>query len=287
VHAKKLQSLKRFSACPLDARFEWSIAHIGSFLPLPSFQVLEGYRVSDTNNDTGKEVLWNSPPAYSSLKQVFLEYSSMNVRSAETLIRACRHLESFTFISGPEYSGSEQFTCSKIKEILMSQVQSLTHLYLDMNKLWDYTFEPGWIGPLVDFSNLKHLEIGQYCLIGTRETGLSLCDILPSSIQTLRLEYIDGHIIYHLVRLAAVCQTQFKNLWAVTIVVDNFREIDKCGGGELDAAFNETDILLRLWLKSQLARTSPFPMKIYHKSHMYDRHLRRRCGGRMVGIYQS
>lgn len=65
---------------------------------------------------------------------------------------------------------TEQFTCSEIKEILMSQVQSLTHLYLDMDKQWDHTFDPGWIGSLADFSNLKHLEIGRKCLTGTPET---------------------------------------------------------------------------------------------------------------------
>ena len=87
MHAKKLQSLKRFSACALDGVIEWSLARIGPFLPLPSFQVPEGYPISDTNGDTGEEVLWDSPPAYSSLKRVFLEYSSVNIRSAETLIR--------------------------------------------------------------------------------------------------------------------------------------------------------------------------------------------------------
>lgn len=87
VHAKKLQSLKRFSACALDGVIEWSSAQIGPFLPLPSFQVPEGYTISNTNDDTEEEVLWDSPPAYSSLKRVFLEYSSVNIRSAETLIR--------------------------------------------------------------------------------------------------------------------------------------------------------------------------------------------------------
>ena len=151
----------------------------------------------------------------SMLKQVFLEYSSINVRSAETLIRACRHLEFFTFISGGTYSGPERFTCSEIKEILMLQARSLTHLYLGMDEEWVRTFDPGWIGSLVDFSGLKRLGVGRKCLIGTPETGLSLCNVLPSPIQTLRLEYVNQHIISHLVRLATVYQTQFNNLWAV------------------------------------------------------------------------
>lgn len=175
-----------------------------AFLPLLTFQVLEGYTISDTSDGTGEEVLWNLPPACGSLKQVFLEYYSINVRSAETLTRARRHLESFTFIPGGTHSGPEQFTYSEIKEILMSQAQSLTHLYFDMSEEWDHTFDPGWIGSLVDFNNLKHLEIGQKCLIGTPETGLSLCNVLPSSIQTIRLEYVNQHIVSHLVRLAVV-----------------------------------------------------------------------------------
>lgn len=73
----------------------------------------------------------------------------------------------------------------------MSQVQSLTHLYLDMDEQWDHTFDPGWIRSLADFSNLKHLEIGQKCLTGTPETGLSVCNVLPSSIQTFRPEHVN------------------------------------------------------------------------------------------------
>jgi hypothetical protein len=42
------------------------------------------------------------------------------------------------------------------------------------------------------------------------------------------------------------------------IVVDNFREFDEYDGSKLDAAFNETDILLGLCLSIELARTSPF-----------------------------
>ena len=84
---KKIAILERFSACTLDGVIEWSFAQIGPFLPLPSLQVLEGYTLSDTNDGTEEEVLWDSPPACSSLKQVFLEYSSVNVRSAETLVR--------------------------------------------------------------------------------------------------------------------------------------------------------------------------------------------------------
>jgi len=127
-----------------------------------------------------------------------------------------------------------------------------------MDEQWDHTFNPGWIGSLADFSNLKHLEIGQKCLTGTPETGLRVCNVLPSSIQTFRPEYVNQHIVSHLVRLAGVCQTQFKNLWAVIIVVDNFREFDEYDGSKLDAAFNETDILLGPCLSIEPARTSPF-----------------------------
>ena len=42
------------------------------------------------------------------------------------------------------------------------------------------------------------------------------------------------------------------------IVVDNFREFNEYDGGKLDAAFNETDMLLGLCLSIELARTSPF-----------------------------
>ena len=76
----------------------------------------------------------------------------------------------------------------------MPQARSLTHLCLDMGEEWNHTFDPGWIGSLVDFNNLKHLEIRQKCLIGTPETGLSLCNVLPLSIQTLRLEHVNQHI---------------------------------------------------------------------------------------------
>jgi len=92
----------------------------------------------------------------------------------------------------------------------MSQVQSLTHLYLDMDEQWDHTFDPGWIGSLADFSNLKHLEIGQKCLTGTPETGLIVCNVLPSSIQTFRPEYVNQHIISHLVRLAGFAKRNSK-----------------------------------------------------------------------------
>lgn len=54
---KKLRSLKRFSACALDGVIEWCLAQIEPFLPLPSFRVLEGYTISDTNDDTEEEVL--------------------------------------------------------------------------------------------------------------------------------------------------------------------------------------------------------------------------------------
>ena len=46
MQAKKLQSLKRFSACALDGVIEWYLAQIGPFLPLPFFQVLEGYTIT-------------------------------------------------------------------------------------------------------------------------------------------------------------------------------------------------------------------------------------------------
>ena len=58
---QKIATLERFSACTLDGVIEWSFAQIGPFLPLPSLQVLEGYTISDTNDGTEEEVLWDSP----------------------------------------------------------------------------------------------------------------------------------------------------------------------------------------------------------------------------------
>jgi len=207
---------------------------LSQVLAFPRLQSLTGY----INIEDGAL----SIPARCSMRSMLLETVSFPEATLRALIPSCPELQSFgvtlKWLDLVSHHGSGM-QWDDVVSTLDSHVDLLTHLKLDietppedagpMEPIGHWSW-PMSISTLRSFTRLSHLEIHQSAFLNLTEDGNPLreplADVLPPSLQVLRILCFDGGLLPQLDALIVTLPHSYPLLSRVEVKLGDFCQYD-------------------------------------------------------------
>ncbi|KAF2135522.1 uncharacterized protein K452DRAFT_293161 [Aplosporella prunicola CBS 121167] len=165
-------ALKKLRVSGIDGELEFLLAELAPVLRLPSMRTLEAYCATDQDDDGRRKILAFEPGSLS-LTNIFLEFCAFSQHSIANLLKGCKALEKFTYITGGPSIGPYQFTAPELREALLCQKGTLKYFYLDLSMEWSYLDDYGIIGSLTEFEKLEELTMDY----GALRAHMSILDV--------------------------------------------------------------------------------------------------------------
>ncbi|OJD35990.1 ring finger domain protein [Diplodia corticola] len=265
--SNSLTSLTKLKVAGKCEDSNWDFVELHTVIKLPSLRELHGYMaMSDEWDDDISNRYLNVEPNSLSLTHIYLERCSLGPRTIKNLIRGCKALEAFSYVTGGRYVGFEQFRAQEAKPHLLKHKATLKYLALDLSH-WNFPRTFTSFKSMADFTSLEKVVMDYGTLrwkpthhlapvplmvddfrdeedndIHTANTQPPLPDLLPPSLKELIIFQAPPVVVENLLAFETSSRAQNPSLASIKIHTSRRRMTGVPNHSRLPAMFAEKGI---------------------------------------------